>query len=1042
MHIAEFSVRQPVFIVSVAFALLLTGALFYPRFPVDMLPNNQFPLVRVVVAYPGAGPRECEEQLAKPLEELFSGIQGARHVRSISHEGFAAVMTEFSMEMDLRHAKDLVQEKAMAARVKFPPEALEPLVQAFNPTEQPVMLIAMESGLGEGDAFAFADRRVRPTLEQVASVAQVEILGSRKREVVVELDREALKAGGVSASEVCRSLQMDGRNVPAGKFKEGARQTLFRTLGEFANLDDIRKSVVRFVGNEVPVTLGEIAKVEERLVEEKTRSYLDGKPVLLLSVQRQSGANTMAVAEALGAAVARLDAELASAPGSPRLTVVRDQSRMIRDNVADVKESIFLGILLTVLVVWFFLGSAKATLVTALALPTSLLGAFIPMHLMGFSINLVTLLALSLTVGLLIDDAIVVRENIFRLAESGMGAREASILGTRQVSLAVVATTLVVLSVFGPIAFTQGLVGQFLKEFGLTVCFAMAISLFDSLTIAPMLSAYFIGVGHEARRGGPARLLAAVQRASTRAQDAAERFYLVLLRKALGAPKTWLAVVIACFLGSLAVAWLWVPRTFLSPSDNGQFPVYLETPPGTSLSGTGALARRVEDALHAMPEVRRTVLTVGTSEGEANRAVLFVDLVPRGERRENTSAFMERVRERLRLFPEAHPVVKDETPIGSTELSPFNLSLYGEDWEALCAAGVDLTNRLAACPSLRDISLSLRDGAPELQVQFDRERAKEAGVTSETLGLELRAQIEGVVSARYRQGGVDTDIRVRMRDEERDLRRSYGDIWVPNLNGRLVPVSKVTRATLTNGISTLYREDRNRALTITAELAPKGGGLGAAKAYAMGLLVGDAQRPAILPKGVRHQFTGMVTNYDELVWNMALALILGIAFMYLVLASLYKSFVTPFSIIAVLPLAATGGVLALALFQKPLDAFTMIGGILLMGVATKNSILLIDRALQALEEGRTHLEALLEAGRARFRPILMTSIALITGMIPVAVGLNEASSQRTGMGILLIGGLVSSTLLSLLIIPVCFLLIERLRGKDRRTSPVAVPEKT
>ncbi|MBN8218437.1 MAG: efflux RND transporter permease subunit [Spirochaetes bacterium] len=1029
MHLADLSIKQPVFILCITVLLLATGAFFSRKLGVDLMPNVNFPFVMVRTIYPGAGPKEVESQVTQILEDEISGIQGVRKLRSESHEGFSLLVIEFDMDSDLKYDLQLVRDRVGLVRPKLPTEVREPTIQAYNPGDTPILLIALRGALPQSELFDLANEVVKPRLEQVKQVAQIDILGGRKREILVELDREKLGEREVSALEVSRQLHNVGKNIPVGKKTDREEKTVYRALGEFRTLADIQNTVVRLAGNEIPLTLGQVGRVVDTLEEEKNRSFVSGEPALLFSIYRQSGANTVEVAHSVTRRLAEVNDALKGRPGSPQLTLVRDGGRPIRANVADVNESIFFGIVLTVLVVWFFLGSARATFITGLALPTSLLGAFILMYAMGFSVNMLTMLALSLTVGLLIDDAIVVRENIFRHVELGHPPREASLLGTKQVTLAVTATTLTVLAVFGPIAFMQGLVGRYFKEFGLTICFAMAISLFDSLTIAPMLSAFLIGPAKEAlATRNPVRLLGrAIARFSEASQAALERGYARVLDFAVRMPGAIIGASVLIFILSLYVAWAWVPKTFIPAQDSGEFPVTVELPERASLDATGRLCAEIDRKIRAHPEVSMTVLTVGNVHGEANKGHFFVSLVPRKGRTMATGAFKEILRQELRPYAWARLQVRDEDPLGSGQ-HPFLISVMGEDYAKVRASALRLRDRLRTHPALKDVDAGISDGSPEYQVVLDKAMTRALGVSSDVVGMELRAQIEGAVPAVFRSEGKEYDIRVRVREDQRDLGADFSRIRIPNMNGTLVPLSRIASPVAGQGVATIHRENRTRYVMVMSDLAADGPGLGVASSEAIGLLDGSLEGGKYrADPGVTWSLAGQTTYYKELMSSMVLALGLGVLFIFLVLSSLYRSFVTPLTIMVVLPLAVSGGFLALGIFGKSLDIFSMIGGILLIGVATKNSILLVDRAVQLLAEGKSRAEAIREAGLARLRPILMTSIALIAGMVPVAVGLTEASKQRTSMGILLIGGLVSSTLLSLVVIPAVFSPIDRLR---------------
>ena len=501
MNLADLSIRRPVFVTCIVLLSLVAGLGSMSKLGVDLFPDVTFPVVFVQTPYPGAGPSEVETLVSKPLEDELSTLSGIKRISSTNQEGLSTVVAEFTLETDVKYAEQQIRDRVGATKSKLPTDAKEPVIRRLDPADQPVITFALAADLPDAELYDLANEKIKPRLEQIDQIGLVEIYGGRKREIQVQLDRAKLKSYELSASAVAARMASAGEDVPSGKKEEGDKETIFRTVGQFKSLDDIKGLVINFFGNDVPVRLSDVATVKDTLVDETSRTFINGKKSLFIVAYRQSGANTIRVADALKARMDVINADIKDLPGKPHLTAIRDGSDWIRANVTDVEESIMIGIVLSVIVVFFFLGNARSTIITGLALPNSLIGAFVLIALAGFTINIMTLLALSLSVGLLIDDAIVVRENIFRHIEMGKKPIQAAIEGTGEVRLAVIAVTLTVIAVFGPLGFLKGVVGQFFKQFGLTVCFAMLISLFDALTIAPMLSAYFAG-GHQKHNPG------------------------------------------------------------------------------------------------------------------------------------------------------------------------------------------------------------------------------------------------------------------------------------------------------------------------------------------------------------------------------------------------------------------------------------------------------------------------------------------------------------------------------------------------------------
>ncbi len=1024
MNISELSVRRPIFMSCVLAAILVLGIFSLKSLPLELFPDVAFPVVTVQTIYPGAGPTEIETLVSKPIEEELGGIAGVKNIRSINRESMSFVVAEFNLEVDVKYAEQQVRDKISGVKGKLPDEIEEPVIRKIDPADQPIMVVSVNSPLKGGELYDLANDTLRPQFEQVNQVGRVEIYGGRKREIQVQLDRKKLKSREMSASQVVASLKSAGQNIPAGKIDQNKKEIVFRTLGEFNTLDQIQNSIVTFFGNDVTTTVNDIGKVVDTLEDEKIKAYLNGETTALLFIYKQSRANTVKVANDIKKKVEQLNGTLKNTRGEGySMSVVRDMSRFVMNNIMDVLESIAFGICLTIFVVFLFLGSLRSTLITGLAIPVSLIGGMTLIYMSGLTINIMTMLAFSLAVGLLIDDAIVVRENIFRHLEMGKGPIRAALEGTREVSLAVIAVTLAILAVFGPIAFLQGVVGQFFKSFGLGVCFVMMVSLFDALSNAPMLSAYLGGTGHGVRTKGyswtsPVRSLL---NAFDALQTHLENTYAKILQRVLRFPGTTLMIAVLIVIG-LFYSVKFIPKTFLPPQDSGEFGVALEMQSGTTLEEMNRVALEVDKIIASHTSVVNRILNVGNTNGQSYKADFYVTLVPFEKRTLTTTQVKAEVRELLKPYLKiAAPKVKDIDFVGAGQ-RPFVINVSGQDLEQVRKVAGELFARLEKNKDLLEPEITDKPGLPEYQVKVDLSKAQSYGVSTAVIGGELRAQVEGIVPAKFREKGLEYDIRVRVQDDQRDLEKYYSDITVPNLNGRQVSLSQFSKPVKETGFATINRENRGRYVSIEADLMPGGKGMGGVIDEVNTIF---NTKQIELPPGVRYRFVGQAENFQELMVNMLVAGGMGILFIYLVLASLYESLVTPITIMLVIPFAVTGGFLALLIMGASLDLFSMIGCIMLMGLATKNSIIMVDYVNQKIQEGHSIHEAIMIAGRTRLRPILMTSFALIAGMMPVAIGLNEASSQRTSLGISVVGGVIISTFLTLFVIPAVFNFMER-----------------
>jgi HAE1 family hydrophobic/amphiphilic exporter-1 len=1029
MKLAELSVRRPVLITCIFFSILILGIIARTRLGTALYPDVTFPVVNVIVPFPGAGPDEIETQVSKPIETALNSLAGISMVRSQSLDGVSIETAVFTMDTDIKFAEQKVTQTIARLRGDLPNGILEPMIRSVDPGDTPVITLSLAADLPESQLFDLADREVRPLLEQVAQVGQVEIQGARKREIQVDLDLDKLKAHEMTAEEVVGRLGAAGMNIPAGQIEDPRFETLVRTVGQFDSLEQIRQTPIRFVGNEAGTTLKEVATVEDGLADERDRVYVNGKRALTLNVFKRSDANTVQVSESVKDRVADMTKELGPKYKNFELSVLRDGAKPVRDGIEDATDAIFLGVILTVLVVLLFLGNLRSTIITSLALPNSLLGAFLFMWIAGFSINITTLAALALAVGLLIDDAIVVRENIFRRIEEGEEPAVAAVRGTNEVALAVVATTLTVLSVFGPVSFLKGIIGQFFKEFGLTICFAMLISLLDSLTIAPMLSAYLRGPrggewDHQKPAGKITHVFQKILEPFNRFQKAQERVYLSLLERTLKHPLRVLLAATAIF-GLSFVVLAHIPKVLVPSQESGEFRAVLDLPVGVSLEATDKIAQEADRKIHAHPEVAKTILTVGTTVGERNHAEIIVVLKPEGERKVSTNGMKDLVRHDLMELPQVISRTEDLLDIGGGAGQAFSMNITGENMEELKQVTAELVERLKKNPDLKDVDRSYRAGANEIRWIFDPLKAEEFGISSAEAGQELRLLLAGATPARYHDEGREYDVRVRLRPEQRDLRETFPKIYLPNLNHRLIPITDVARQITVETPAKIQRENRKRYISINADVTPGGRGLSAAIDEAKRLLdSGEIKHSS----GIRYELSGQTKDFQELLNSVILAVGLSVGAMFLVLASLYESFFIPLAIMLVLPLAICGAFYGLGITGSSLDIYSMIGCVLLMGVAAKNSILLVDYIQEGVRSGKSVRDSIMAAGKNRLRPIMMTSFALIAGMLPMALSLQESARQRAPMAIAVISGVVTSTLLTLVVVPAAYEYILRFQS--------------
>ncbi len=1024
MWLSDLSIRQPHLITMLMVTAVVVGALFYGRMGLDLYPDISLPVVAVSTAYPGASPSEVERAVSKPLEDALVSLNGVDSVRSTSRDSLSVVIVQFQMERNAKDAVDDVRTRLGAIRNTLPTDVREPVVEKFDPTAAPILSVAVSDTARRRSLEqlrTLADDTLKPRLERVPGVASVEVTGGLVREVHVDLRRDRLEALGVAPQQALQAVKGENLDVPGGRVVEGNREESVRIAGSFRSLDEVGAVPVP-TSRGATVQLHDLATISEAYAEVRSLQRLNGQDAVVATVQKQSGTNTVAVAQAAKQELARLQRDV---PGLD-LATVTDQSEFTREAVSDTQTSLVLGALLAALVVFAFFRDWRNTLVTIAGLPVIVLGTFAAMHALGMTLNLVTLLALSLSIGMLIDDAIVVRENIFRHMEAGEAPHVAAQRGTAEIALAVLAVSSTIVAVFLPIAFTGGLVGRFLGDFGLTVTIAVLLSLIEAFTLAPMLSAHFF------HRLAPAPLGEQGAGRVERAYRGLEAGYRRMLGGALRHRLPVLGVGLLLFFGSLVVV-PFMQRAFMTESDRGSFGVTLELPPGARLEDTDRLARRAEDILRQQSGVVDVYSTVGTAQGGVGQATLQVKLASSGHGvSQRTMAAvrpaLEDATRGAKLTTElasASTVLGGSAILGALRGRPIQFSLQGASYADLDAASQQVVAALGQVPGAIDVDRSIKPGEPSVALEVDRPRAADLGVSVAQVGATIRTLVNGERAGTYRQGEKDVDLVVQLQPSDRAVRADLLRLPVLTNRGAQVPLSSVARAVPGTEPSVIERQDRQRQVLVG------GGYLGRDQAA----VVGEA-RAAVdglqLPPGVTVRVAGQEQYTADAFSSLGVALGLAVAFVYMILASQFRSFVHPLTIMLALPFSVVGALLGLFIAGKALDMLAMIGVILLMGLVTKNSILLVDFTNQLRRRGLSTREALLEAGPIRLRPILMTTLAMIFGMLPVAAGLGAGAELRQPMGISVVGGLLTSTVLTLVAVPVAYSLIDDVLGLVRR----------
>ncbi|HEY0372812.1 MAG TPA: efflux RND transporter permease subunit [Thermoanaerobaculia bacterium] len=999
------SISQPVLTTMLMLGLIVLGLFSFRRLPIDQYPDVSIPVVSIQTIYPGSSPEVVEREVTKRIEEAVNPVSGVDKITSTSLESASIITIEFDLGTDVNSAMADVRSKIDQIRRDLPEDIEAPIVQKFDPSEQPILSLALSSKTKPiGELTTLADTDLRRTLESIDGVGRVQIAGGLTREIHVILNPAAMNALQISPQQVMAALQQQNLEIPAGRITSANNEQLVRVVGRIQDPRQFGEVIVRD-----GVRIADVATIHDSTEEARSIALINGQRAVGLDIQKVSGGNTVQVADGVVAAVNKLRTSL---PQGVELSVVRDNSTDIRNSVASVQHELLLGAILTVLIVFLFLGDGKATVITALALPVSVISTFILLAALGFTLNVLTLMALSLAIGILVDDAIVVIENIVRHRELGQSFVEAAYTGTKEIFVAVMATTFTVVAVFVPVAFMGGIIGKFFFEFGMTIAWAVLVSLLVSFTLTPMLAAVWKGKSHEHARKTSFR------RVFDGGFDRFSDFYEKMVGWALGHRKTTVVVAFAALVGAFLLL-PFIGGGFMPDQDNGEFSVVFETPNDSSFDYTVSKAQEIDAKLRTLPGVEKTYTTVGAGlTGTVTRGEVFVDLAPRGERALGLNEFMQNARVALgSLYNVEVSVLKGGGLGGATK--PLQVVVRGEDIQELQRLSGEVMKTVAATSGAIEVESSLGEPKPEVRLRVDIEKAHDLGLNVAQVATAVQPLVAGSTATRWEDPqGEERDVVVRLPLAGRTSTADLANIPVTTPVGTTIPLGEIADLTRSDSAAEINRQNLNRVATISANLAS-------------GANVGDvstAIREAVaklnVPAGYTITLGGETEELAETTGYVLESLLLAIVLIYLILASQFGSFTQPLAIMVSLPLSLIGVMVALLLTGDTLNMMSMIGVILLMGLVTKNAILLVDNANQRRAEGVPMFQALAQAGKARLRPIMMTTLAMIFGMLPIALGFGEGGEFRAPMARAVIGGLITSTVLTLMVVPVIYTYFE------------------
>jgi HAE1 family hydrophobic/amphiphilic exporter-1 len=1015
MKLPEIAIKRPVFMTMVGLALIVFGMVAFPKLALDLFPKIDFPVVNITTKLIGASPEIMEVDVTDVIEEAVNTISGVKSITSRSMEEYSIVTVEFHLERELEQAAQDVRDKVAAVRNRLPKDTDPPVIEKISPEDQPIVWISVSGNRTVKDLTHYADKVLKRDIEKIPGVGSVTMTGGRTRQVRIWIDRKKMDAASLTADDIKLALGREHRETPGGRVENSTTEYVVKTKGEFQRPEDFNDLVVAYRHGRL-IKVRDIGHAEDGLEDERSLTRFEGKTAVGLSVKRQSGENTVAVAERVKAAVARI-----RPPEGIRLDVTFDQSRFIRRSIEDVEVSLWLGAGLAVLIIFVFLRSIRSTLISAVALPTSVIATFAFIQAFGFTLNNMTMLGLSLSIGILIDDAIVVLENIYRRMEEGQAPMEASREGASEIGLAVMATTFSIVAVFIPVAFMKGIVGKFFFEFGITVTVAVLISLFVSLTLTPMLTSRFLS--HTKKHG---RVYMFLEKGFDRMYD----YYRPLLAFALGNRWTVIGLAVASVFAGL-VLFVILGKEFLPAEDQGRYMVRLETPIDYSLARADAAMKKIDEQLRMRPEVANTFYVTGSDlTPDVNKSRIYVNLRERKERTLAQIDSMKQVRDSLTKIPDMKASVEMIAMVGGGMRSvPIQLMIQGRDIDDLNARTLAIRDEFAKMPGIVDVDTSIETGKPEVRIGIDRDKAANYGVSAFAIGATVNTMIGGEIVGKYKdeKEGERYDITARLLSSERDHPEDINTLWVRSTSGELVRLKDVTTVQTGKGPTVIMHYNRQRATTLFA---------GTEKEKPMAEAMNDLNK--IVEKNISPEistrYVGMADAMLDSFKNIAFALAIAIVMVYMILAAQFESFVHPFTIMFSLPVSLIGAMGLLLLTGERVSIFSLIGVIMLMGLVTKNAILLVDYTITLRHSGMSRKEALLKAGPVRLRPIVMTTAAMVFGMLPTALKLGEGAETRAPMAIAVIGGLITSTLLTLVVIPVVYTIVDDLEEWFRKRT--------
>ena len=1026
--LAEVCVKRPVFATMLIMSLVVVGAFSFMSLGVDLFPKVDFPTITITVVNPGASPQEIETEITDKVEEAVNTISGIDELRSTSVEGIAQVFVQFVLEKDVNVAAQEVENRVQTVIPRLPETAKQPTVQKLDSDAAPVLRISVSAPTSLREVTETAKHKIKERIESINGVGQITIIGGQKRQINVWVDPDKMRSYNVTPAEVSGALRIQNMEFPSGRIDQGQTETAVRTVGKIQKPEEFNDVVVATRGG-YQVKVKDLGYTEDGGEEVRSEARLNGQPAVTLIVSKQSGQNTVAVAREIKARLKELETTL---PKGYQMRVIGDNSIFIENSLRSIEEHLILGSILASIVVFLFLWSFRSTFIAALAIPTSIISAFALVYAMGYTLNQITMLALTLMVGIVIDDAIVVLENIYRFVEEkGMNPYQAAIEGTREIGLAVLATTLSLMAVFVPIGFMQGIVGRFMSSFGLTASFAVAVSLIVSFTLTPMLAARLIKPKKELAKDKNAEAAGDGMVEQRRESDShytgwfrrVDVVYAWLLRFSMGHRWVIITLVVLVFL-SIVPLFMFVGKNFLPVDDQSQYEVSIRTPEGTSLSGTTQIFEQIATEIRKQPGVTDTLATVGGGQQQVvNSGSIYVKLTDIADRPKSQQDIMGDTREMLTKFPAEYRTSVQPVQAfsgGGFRNANVQFLIAGPDMKKLAEYSSKLVEKMKTIPDAVDVDSTLIAGKPEIQLEVDRDTAADLGVRVGDVSQALNTLVAGQDATTFNQGQDQFDVTVRAINPFRTSIEGLRRMIIPSAKLGWVTLDRVVKSVNGTGPSSVDRTNRQRQVTVLANTKP--GGSAASITAAIDAYVKEMN----LPSDYKTGYVGQSKEMGKAGFYFLLAFMLSFIFMYIVLAAQFESFIHPVTILLTLPLSIPFGIFSLLVTGQTVNIFSGLGLLLLFGVVKKNAILQIDHTNGLRSKGMSRYDAIIQANRDRLRPILMTTIALVAGMIPLVVSSGAGSGTNRSIGVLVVGGQTLCLLLTLLAVPVFYSIFDDL----------------